>query len=315
MDPGKTGVTFDSAAYGYDARSRQLGTMEYNGDNLLEAETKIYWDDKDNKTKVEEIRYINGEQTANNTTYSLQYDARGNKKSEIHYSPDGTQEKVRLWFYNENDEIVKTTLLTEKKNQPVKKNTIVFKRDDDGNLTKSISKEFVNKKEYRKDVQYFSNNHVIRWRKYINKRFDSEFINEYRDSVVIRTTSRNTKKVISLAKAQKEQEKTARRANKKRNRNKNNPAEIWITNTEYDAYGNVAISSQSVNNQVKMVTQYEYDDYGNCIRTSKINKETNEKEEEMTEYETYGNVARRSVYLNAQLMSEEKFLYEYYPRE
>jgi len=301
--------------HSYDARSRHLGTMEYNGDNLLEAETKIYWDDKDNKTKVEEIRYSNGEQTANVTTYSLQYDANGNKKSEIHYTPDGIQEKVRLWFYNENDELVKTTLLTEKKNQPVKRNIIIYKRDEKGNLTKSISKEYVNKKEYRKDIQYFSNNHVIRWRKYINKRFDSEFINEYRDSVVIRTTSRNTKKMISLEQAQKEQEKAARRANKKRNKNKTKSAEIWVTNTEYDAYGNVAISSQSVNNQVKTVTQYEYDDYGNCIHTTKVNKETGEKEEETTEYETYGNISRRSAYLNGQLISEEKFLYEYYPRE
>ncbi len=300
--------------YSYDARSRHLGTMEYNGDNLLEAETKIYWDDKDNKTKVEEIRYSNGEQTANVTTYSLQYDERGNKKSEIHYTPNGVQEKARFWFYNENDELIKTTLLVEKENQPVKRSLSIFKRDDKGNLTKSISKEYVNKKEYRKDIQYFSNNHVIRWRKYINKRFDSEFINEYRDSVVIRTTSRNTKKMISLEQAQKEQEKAARRANKKRN-NKTKSAEIWVTNTEYDAYGNVAISSQSVNNQVKMVTQYEYDDYGNCVRVSKINKETNEKEEETTEYETYGNISRRSAYLNGQLISEEKFLYEYYPRE
>jgi hypothetical protein len=300
--------------HSFDTRGRHLGSMEYNGDNILETETKVYWDEQDNRSKVEEIRYSDGELTSNLTTYLLQYDERGNKKQEIYYSNDGTQEKIRQWFYNANDEVVKSVQLFEKKNQPKKKNLQVYKRNKNGDLEKAVSTEIVNGKQYRKDVQFFSNNQVVRWRKYINGKFESEFINEYRDSVVIRTTKRNTRKVISLEQAQREQAKMQRKANKSKKSNKRN-SEIWVTNSEYDAYGNVAITTQSMNNKVVFVSQFEYDDYGNCTRSLKINKETNEKEEELIEFERMGNVSRRTYYKNGEILYEERFLYEYHPRD
>ncbi len=299
--------------HSFDSRNRHLSTMEYNGDNILESETKIYWDEQDNRSKVEEVRYTNGEQTATQTTYLLQYDERGNKKQEIYYSPTGEEEKTRQWFYNKRDEVVKSIQRVEKKNQPKTKTTVLYKLDKKGDLVKAISREVVNGKEYRKDIQYFSNNQVIRWRKYIGGNFESEFINEYRDSVVIRTTRRNTRKVLSLEEAQREQERQNKKANKNKTNRRN--SELWITNTEYDAYGNIAISSQSINNKVVFVTQFEYDDYGNCTQTLKVNKETGEKEEERIEYEQMGNVQKRTILKNGALLSEERFKYEYHDRD
>lgn len=299
--------------HSYDNNGVQHGTLEYNGDNILEAETKITWDAKGNKSKVEEIRYANGEQTSNITSYLLEYDTRGNKQSERYFTPEGEQEKIRTWEYNDKDELTRTVFRIDKKNQPKKRSTVSYKRDKDGNLLKAVSREEVNGKEYRRDVQYFNSNQVTRWRKYINGKFESEFINEYRDSVVIRTTKRNTRKVIPLDKVQRQQTKEAKRTQRAKRRARN--SEIWVTNSEYDAYGNIVISTQSVNNKVVFVSQFEYDEYNNCTHSIKINKETGDKEEEMTEYETYGNVARQTIYKNGQILSEERYLYEYYPKE
>lgn len=298
----------------FDSRGRHLGTMEYNGDNILEAESKIYWDERDNRSKVEEIHYNNGELASTLTSYLLEYDERGNKKQEVYYDEGGNQEKTRQWFYNKNDEVIKSVQIIDKKNQPKKKNIQTYKRDKNGNLSKAVSTESVNGKEYRKDIQQFSNNQIVRWRKYINGKFESEFVNEYRDSVVIRTTKRNTRKVISLEQAQREQAKREKKTSKSRKSNKRNN-ELWITNTEYDAYGNIAISTQSINNKVVLVTQYDYDDYGNCTRIIKTNKETGERDEEIIEYERVGNVSRRTFYKNNEVMSEERFIYEYHPRD
>ncbi len=299
--------------HSYDNNGVHHGTLEYNGDNILEAETKITWDNKGNKSKVEEIRYANGEQTSNITSYLLEYDVRGNKQSERYFTPEGEQEKIRTWEYNDKDELVRTVFRIDKKNQPKKRSTVSYKRDHEGNLLKAVSREEVNGKEYRRDVQYFNNNQVTRWRKYINGKFESEFINEYRDSVVIRTTKRNTRKVIPLEKVQRQQAKEAKRTQRAKRRARN--SEIWVTNSEYDAYGNIVISTQSVNNKVVFVSQFEYDEYNNCIHSTKINKESGDKEEEMTEYETYGNISRQTIYKNGQILSEERYLYEYYPKE
>ena len=297
--------------YSFDTRGRQLGAMEYNGDNILESESKIYWDEKDNRSKVEEIKYANGEQTHTNTTYLLEYDALGNKKREIYYTVEGIQEQSKEWFYNKNEEVIKTLQIIEKKNQPIKKNIAKFKRNKTGDLTKATLIENVNGKEYRKDLQYFNNNQMIRWRKYIGGKFESEFINEYRDSVVIRTTRRNTRKVISLEKAKRQQE---RRKKKNAKPNKRN-SEIWITNSEYDALGNLVISTQSINNKVVFITQYEYDDYGNCEKIVKTNKESGEKDIELIEYDNMGNISRRAFLKNNHIIAEEQYIYEYYPRD
>lgn len=297
--------------YSFDNRGRQLGLMEYNGDNILESESKIYWDEKDNRSKIEEIKYANGTEASTITTYLLEYDALGNKKREFYYTSQGIQEQSKEWFYNKNEEVVKTIQIIEKKNQPLKENIYKYQRDKQGNLTKAIILENVNGKEYRKDLQYFSNNQIVRWRKYIAGKFESEFINEYRDSVVIRTTRRNTRKVISLEKAQRQQAKNAKKSAKTNKRN----SEIWVTNSEYDALGNLVISTQSMNNKVVFISQYEYDDYGNCERILKTNKESGDKEEELIFYDEMGNISKKTSSKNGQIIAQEKFIYEYYARD
>jgi hypothetical protein len=202
--------------------------------------------------------------------------------------------------------VIKSTTWIDEHNKPRTEELVTYKRDKNGNLSKSVSKEKVNGKEFRRDVRYFSNNFVIRWRKYIEGKFDSEFVNEYRDSVIIRQTQSNKRVVIDLDK-----EKLSPNATKKRDKKE----DIWVTNTEYDVYGNILVTTQSINDKVVLVTQHAYDDYGNRTKTIKINKEANEKEEERLEYEDWGNIKKRVLLKNDKVLSEDRYFYEYHPKK
>jgi hypothetical protein len=287
--------------YSYDSKGRHQNTLEYNGDNLLEKEIKIYWDSKNNKNKIEQISYVDGKQTAVSTTYLLEYDANGNKEEERYFDDNGEVIQRRVWNYNKQNEVIKSTTWIDEHNKPSKEVIITYKRDKDGNLSKSVSKEKVNGKLFRKDIRFFEKNYVVRWKKYIEGKFVSEFVNEYRDSVIIRQT-RNDKRA--------DPENTTQRVRKGRDKE-----EIWVTNTEYDVYGNVLISTQSMNDQVIMITQYAYDDYGNKIKTVKLNKESNEKEEERLSYDDWGNVAKRTLLKNDEIVSVDKYEYEYHEKK
>ena len=289
----------------YDTKGRHQNTLEYNGDNILEKESKIYWDDKNNKNKVENISYVDGKQTTVAITYQLDYDENGNKKEEKYFDDNGEIIRQRVWAYNRENEVVKSTTWANEHNKPRSEEVVTYKRDKAGNLLKSVSIERINGKEFRRDIRFFSNNFVIRWRKYIEGKFDSEFINEYRDSVIIRQTQSNKRVVIDLDK-----EKNSAKPKKRENKE-----DIWVTNTEYDVYGNILVTTQSMNDRVILVTQYAYDDYGNKIKTLKINKELNEKEEERLEYEDWGNVSKRVLLKNDKVLSEERYFYEYHKKD
>jgi hypothetical protein len=304
--------------HSYDSRGRHLNTLEYNADNNLDKEIKIYWDEKDNKTKVEQISYKEQQQVAVLTTYLLEYDGSGNKKTEKFYDKDGKLTKQRTWTYNKENEVISTETWIENKNQPRQEISAKFQRNKNGDLIKSVTIEKVNHKEFRKDICYFSNNYLIRWRKYLNGKFESEFINEYRDSVVIRTTMSNKRKVMTLEQADKYRRKMEKRKqreqNKKAKGNKKDEEEIWVTESEYDAYGNILVTTQLANDKVMTVTQYSYDDYGNRTRTLKVDKQKNTKEEERLEYDDYGNISKRVVLMNDRIEFEDRYKHEYYGR-
>lgn len=287
--------------YSYDAKGRHQNTLEYNGDNLLEKEIKIYWDKQNNKNKVEEISYVDGKQTSVATTYLLEYDDNGNKEEERYFDADGEVVQKRVWDYNTQNEVIKSVTWVDEHNKPSREIYVTYKRDKDGNLKKSVSKEKVNGKLFRKDVRFFEKNYVVRWKKYIEGKFVSEFVNEYRDSVIIRQTKNNKRT---------DPESPTQRIRKGRDKE-----EIWVTNTEYDVYGNVLISTQSINDQVIMVTQYAYDDYGNKTKTIKLNKETGEKEEERLTYDNWGNVSKRTILKDGQVVSQDRYVYEYHERK
>lgn len=287
--------------YSYDSKGRHQNTLEYNGDNLLEKEIKIYWDNQNNKNKVEEISYVDGKQTSVATTYLLEYNDNGHKEEERYFDVDGEVIQRRIWNYNNQNEVIKSVTWIDEHNKPSKEVFISYKRDKDGNLKKSVSKEKVNGKLFRKDVRFFEKNYVVRWKKYIEGKFVSEFVNEYRDSVIIRQTKNNKRT---------DPENPTQRIRKGRDKE-----EIWVTNTEYDVYGNVLISTQSINDQVIMVTQYAYDDYGNKNKTIKLNKETGEKEEEQLTYDEWGNISIRTILKNGQVVSQDRYVYEYHERK
>lgn len=299
--------------YSYDSEGRHLNTLEYNGDNMLEAETKIYWDERDNKNKVENITYNNGQKANTVVTYQLEYDDNGNKKNENFFDPDGRQSRGRTWYYNKENEVVKSFTWVEKKNQPRREFLVDYFRDGRGHLVRSISREKVNRKMYRKDIQLFSNNFVIRWKKFINGKLESEFINEYRDSVIIRTTKKGGRIVVPRKDVDSIEEDTTDYSRVRTI--KKGKDEIWVTNSEYDAYGNIVITTQSINGKVLTVTQYDYDDYGNRIKIIKVDKDKNEKEEERLEYDDFGNVSKRVLLKNDKIVSEERLAYTYYEKE
>lgn len=301
--------------YSYDSKGRLLHVLEYNGDNILETEEKTYWDDEGTKTRIEHISYTGGQQSSVAVSYLLEYSQSSNKKIEKFYGKDGHQTKERTWYYNKENEVIKSYTWITKKNQPQKEIDITYKRDKDGDLIKSVTKEKVNGKIYRKDIRNFSNNYVIQWKKYIEGKLESEFVNEYRDSVIIRSTRKNKRKIITLEQDEKRQAKIEKLKERRTKRKKKPGDELWVSNTEYDAYGNILITTQSVGDKVLMVVQYAYDDYGNKIKTLKINKEKNQKEEERLSHDEQGNIVLRTRLKNDKIISKDKFTYEYYERD
>lgn len=296
--------------YSYDPQGRHQNTLEYNGDGLLNAETKLHWDEYDNKNKVEEISYSDGKKVAVAVTYQLEYDENGNKKTERYFANDGTEISGKNWYYNKQNEVKRTVAWKDDKKSPRSDVYTTYKRDKGGDLIRSVSKEKVNGKIFRKDVRYFSNNYMIEWKKYLNGKLESTFYNEYRDSVIIRTTRQNKRKVIRLEDEEKRNSKIGKEGNK-RNK-KASKEDIWVTNTEYDAYGNILVSTQSMNGKVFFVTQYTYDDYGNRVKTIEYNKEKDIKKEERLEYDEWGNVSKRTKLLDDKVISIDTYKYEYF---
>lgn len=300
----------------YDPKGRHQNTLEYDGEGILQAETKIYWDAYNNKSKVEQIQYDNGQQTSIVVTYLLEYNEEGQKEQEKFFNDDGVQIQGKTWYYNNQKEISKSYTWIENRKEPRKEIYTTYKRNSNGDLTQSIAIEKVNGKEFRKDIRYFSNNYIIEWKTYIEGKLDGHFFNEYRDSVIIRTTRQNKRKILTLEEAAKEKERIERRKKKDTNHSRDvSNEDIFVTNTEYDAYGNILITTQSVNEKVIMVTQYTYDDYGNQIKMLKVNKETDVKEEFLQSYDDWGNPAKQTNKKNGKIISEDRFTYEYFPRE
>lgn len=296
----------------YDPKGRHQNTLEYDKDGILLSEMKLYWDSYNNKSKVEHINYDDGQQKSVTITYLLEYNENGEKKEEKYFDNNGQQLKGRTWFYNKQNEIDKTYVWEEKYKEPRKETYTTYKRNKEGDLTQSISIEKINGKEFRKDVRYFSKNYVTEWLTYIDGKLESHFFNEYRDSVIIRTTRKNKREILSLEEAAKQQERLKRRRNNRNARGKKNTEDVFVTNTEYDAYGNILVTTQSINDKVTSTIQYAYDDYGNQIKVLKVNKENNTKEEELKEYDDWGNTARRIIKKNDKIVSEDKYTYLYF---
>jgi hypothetical protein len=284
--------------------------LEYDGQGILNAETKMYWDEYDNKNKVEDISYSDGKKVAVAVTYQLEYDDNGNRKTERYFSNEGNEIKGKNWYYNRQKEVKKTVAWVDDKKSARSETHTTYKRDKNGNLVRSVSKEKVNGKIFRKDIRFFSNNYVIEWKKYLNGKLESIFRNEYRDSVIIRTTRQNKRKVISIEEDEKQQSKIEKNTNRRSKRNRKE--DIWVTNTEYDAYGNILVTSQSMNGSVFFVTQYTYDDYGNQIKMIEYNKEKDIKKEEQLEYNEWGNVSKRTKFLDDKVISIDTYEYEYF---
>lgn len=297
----------------YDPKGRHQNTLKYDKSGALISEMKLYWDAYNNKSKVELVNYDDGQQKSVAVTYLLEYNEDGEKKEEKYFDDNGKQVKGRTWFYNKQREIEKTYVWEEKYKEPRKETYTAYKRNKSGDLTQSTSVEKINGKEFRKDVRYFSDNYVTEWLTYIDGRLESHFFNEYRDSVIIRTTRKNKRQVLTLEEAAKEQERLERRKNNRNTRAKKNIDEdIFVTNTEYDAYGNILVTSQSINDKVIMVTQYTYDDYGNQIKILKVDKEKDTKSEELKEYDDWGNTAQRILKKNDKVVSKDIYKYIYF---
>lgn len=297
----------------YDPKGRHQNTLEYDKNGILLSEMKLYWDAYNNKSKVEHISYDNGQQKSVAVTYLLEYNEDGDKEAEKYFDDNGKQVKGRTWFYNKQKEIDKTYVWIENYKEPRKETYTSYKRNKEGDLTQSTTTEKVNGKEFRKDVRYFSNNYVTEWLTYIDGKLESHFFNEYRDSVIIRTTRRNKRQVLTLEEAAKEEERLERRRNNRLARNKKSTDEdIFVTNTEYDAYGNILVTSQSINDKVMTVTQYAYDHYGNQTKVLKVDKENDTKEEELKEYDEWGNTAKKTIKKNDKIISEDRYIYKYF---
>lgn len=304
--------------YNYDEKGRHHGTLNYNGAGVLQSETKIHWDHHSNQSKIEQISYKDGKTASVVVTYLLEYDAEGNKSKEKFFSGDGKQIKERTWFYDKDKELVKSFAWTQENQDPKKETTTTFKRDENGDLKESTIIEVVNGKEVKKDILFFSDNYVVEWETYVDGLLESHFINEHKDTVVVRTTRENKRQVLTLEEAAKEKEMIEKQISKNKElkaKKDNTTADVFATDTKYDSYGNIASTTQSLNGKALFITEYTYDDYGNLTKTVKTDKEKNEVEEELLEYEEWGNVSKRTTKKNGKIVSEDRYTYEYYPKD
>lgn len=305
--------------YNYDEKGRHHGTLNYNGAGVLQSETKIHWDHHSNQNKVEQISYKDGKLASTVVTYLLEYDADDNKSKEKYFTGDGTLFKERTWFYDKEKELIKSFTWVQENKEPKKETTTTYKRNANGDLKESVAIEVVNGKEIKKDILFFSDNYVVEWETYVDGLLESHFINEHKDSVIIRTTRENKRQVLTLEEAAKEKEMIEQRISKnkelKTKKESSAPADVFATDTKYDSYGNIASVTQSLNGKPVFVTEYVYDDYGNITKTIKSDKEKNEVEEESLEYEEWGNVSKRTIKKNGKTVSEDHYTYEYYPKD
>lgn len=287
--------------YTYDDKNRHLKTLDYNGDDILESETKTTWDEYGNKNRVENINYIGGE-ARRQLYYELLYDGKGNKDSERFYDKEGNLEKERSWKYNRMDEVVRSTTVIRRPGEAEKKIVARYQYNHAGDLVKSIHRETYGSLK-KLDVRFFENNHVVRWLKYQDGKLVSEYQNEYRDSVIVRTVARNRKDIAQSAgkDVAATQEKEAALE------------EIWVTDTEYDDDGNVVRMVERMDGAVRQETQFYYDRENRRETIVKYNPARNRRTRTHYDYDLQGNPERVQYFVNGLLQSEERYHYNYYP--
>ena len=51
------------------------------------------------------------------------------------------------------------------------------------------------------------------------------------------------------------------------------------------------------------------------VHSIKIDKEKNQKDEELLEHDDWGNISKRTTKKNSKIISEDHYVYEYYPND
>lgn len=286
--------------YTYDDQNRHLKTLDYNGDDVLESETTTIWDSYGNKSRVENVNYVGGE-ARRQLYYELLYDNKGNKDSERFYDKEGKLEKERSWKYNRMDEVVRSKTIIQRTGEAAKEIVARYKYDKEGGLEKSVHRETYGDLK-KLDVRFFDNNHVVRWLKYQDGKLVSEYQNEYRDSVIIRTVARNRK---NLAQAENVKTNAVEQED-------GTLQEIWVTDTEYDENGNISRMVERMDGKTREETLFFYDTKNRRETVVKNFPMKNRRTRTHYDYDLAGNKERVQHFVNDVLQSEERYHYEYY---
>jgi YD repeat-containing protein len=293
--------------YSYDPSGRLLNTTLTDKEGKLVYSTKQYWDAQGVRNKVETTYYENGGIKNKKIGYLLEYTADGGKQKEQYFDGSGAVTARKIWKYNRFGEITKTEALKVLKKDSVRTVVTCFKHDKTGGLKRSITKSYIQGKRFRKDVRFFSKSYLTEWKVYLKGDLVSHFINEYRDSVIIRMSKNNKREIISI-------EDDLERLNKlasNKEKFKASKAEKVSNEVKYDAYGSVLSEIHRIGTKVIKETSYTYDDYGNKVSTTVDNKQNNSLEEEFITYDEWGSTARIERKMNGKVIYLEEVNYTY----
>lgn len=293
--------------YSYDPSGRLLNTALTDADGTLLYNTKQYWDDKGVRNKVETTYYENGAIKNRQIGYLLEYTADGTKQKEQYFDGLGAMTARKVWKYNRYGEVKKTEALKVLKKDSVRTVITCFKHDNEGGLKRSITKSYIKGKRFRKDVRFFSKSYLTEWKVYLKGDLVSHFINEYRDSVIIRMSKNNKREIVSI-------EDDLERLNKlasNKEKFKASKVEKVSNEVKYDAYGSVLSEIQRIGTTVIKKTYYTYDDYGNKVSTTLDDKQKNSLEEEFIAYDEWGSTARIERKKNGKVIYLEEIKYTY----
>lgn len=199
------------------------------------------------------------------------------------YNKLGEEIKTEKWYYDPLDYSKSTS---ESK---------ATEYDEMGGIAQTI----LNRTEYNKtsskqfkEVVKFQNNMLTEWFKYTEGQLTSHYV-------------KGNMATIPNLKAEGGKE--------------NKAFATFATDTEYDEEGNKVKTTYFEGDLVVQVSEFSYNEKGQLTKTVKKMMEADgvtlaSMEEDLTEYDTYGNVIRKAVLNNGEITSEQVFAYEYYNR-
>ena len=260
------------------------------------------------------------------------YDEFGNITSEIRYAPDGTETDKQIFKYDEKGQLIEEinyldtgeiaehmTYERNENKQVVKAfkhyldgstDTIVYKRDENGNVIEKLTLDSEDEVE-AKEIMVYENNRLINHKFY-----------EFNELVMEESFIYDDKgNIISQYKWEAEENEKIRFDNFYNDNGdlikslKFNNEEKLVERYIYERNKNsLPVSIEEESSQGKIITRIEYDDKGNAIKQTETDENGNINNQIIRKYDSNSLLTESEVYINIRLRAitqEYTLKYEY----